>query len=443
MKVVINNPNDVAKSGSIEFVYDATGTKLRKTVKNKNDSVKETWDYVNGVEYKNQILQRVAHSEGAVVRNDFGQYQHEYVLRDHLGNTRVTFRDGENRGFESGWGRTAVPDPGYDDGIVTKEDIVQINNYYPFGLNMEGDWNGAQGRNKYQYNGKEWNDDFGLGWNDYGARFYDPSIARWSAVDLLSEKYLRWSPYNYCADNPVKFIDPNGMNLYLKNGNTEAFMDLIATAYESMKNGSLTLNFTKGEKYTQVTGKVGKGANAQGKLIGKLMGSSKNYLYEVSATVAGKNISGDMPKDAINLSKTPRGDDADAARRSAAEVKHWSDKSNGEMTQEFKNKMAAENALNYSLMNQAPEDDFFDAHILVKPFGSTPSEKEIFIGNKKGVSRSYFFFHEAAEAYFRTEAGMGLLPAHAQVVDKVDPLFQEPSVDSPLLIQLTNKMMPK
>jgi RHS repeat-associated protein len=78
---------------------------------------------------------------------------------------------------------------------------------------MEGDWNGAQGKNQYQYNGKELNNDFGLGWNDYGARFYDPAIARWTTVDPLAEKYNRWSGYNYCIGNPLKFIDPNGKSV--------------------------------------------------------------------------------------------------------------------------------------------------------------------------------------------------------------------------------------
>jgi RHS repeat-associated protein len=76
---------------------------------------------------------------------------------------------------------------------------------------MEGNWNGAQGNNKYQYNNKEWNDDFGLGWNDYGARFYDAALTRWTTIDPLTEMYFRWSPYHYAKENPIRYIDPNGM----------------------------------------------------------------------------------------------------------------------------------------------------------------------------------------------------------------------------------------
>ena len=63
----------------------------------------------------------------------------------------------------------------------------------------------------YKYNGKELDTKKGLNWYDYGARHYDAALGRFTTNDPLAEKYYSMSPYTYCADNPVKFIDPNGM----------------------------------------------------------------------------------------------------------------------------------------------------------------------------------------------------------------------------------------
>jgi RHS repeat-associated protein len=83
---------------------------------------------------------------------------------------------------------------------------------YPFGMEMEGTWAAQVGtENAYQYNGKELNDDLGLNLSDYGARWYDAALGRWWSADPLAEKYMPYSPYNYLLNNPMIFIDPNGM----------------------------------------------------------------------------------------------------------------------------------------------------------------------------------------------------------------------------------------
>ena len=49
---------------------------------------------------------------------------------------------------------------------------------------------------------------------DFGARMYNPTIARWTTADPMSEKYYGISPYVYCLGNPISIIDPNGMDIW-------------------------------------------------------------------------------------------------------------------------------------------------------------------------------------------------------------------------------------
>jgi len=174
----LNSPSKLTK-GTENFVYsyDAAGSKLTKTL---GSAVTE---YVDGIQYENGVLKFIQTEEGRILPNG-SSYIYEYFLEDHLGNTRAV--------------------------VDQSGTIKQIQDYYPFGMEMNQDNALNTAANLYKYNGKEKQVELGLDQQDYGARFYDAEIGRWHVVDPLAEQMRRHSPYNYAFDNPIRFIDPDG-----------------------------------------------------------------------------------------------------------------------------------------------------------------------------------------------------------------------------------------
>lgn len=99
-------------------------------------------------------------------------------------------------------------------------DIKSYTNYYPFGMKMPGRYGNDGDKYKYGFNGMESDDEMynqeGNSY-DFGARMYDSRIGRWLSVDPLSGKYPSLSPYNFVANSPLRFIDPNGKEIVNPN----------------------------------------------------------------------------------------------------------------------------------------------------------------------------------------------------------------------------------
>jgi len=201
---------DFGENGNITYIYNALGQKVRKDVCQGELHIKT--DYLNGFQYEDTRLEFFPTAEGYVKYTRIESAEHfnyVYNYTDHLGNIRLSY--------------------GLDQDNVLK--ILEENNYYPFGLKHDnyninrkqydqyGEFPILELQDcvncsyKYKYNGKELQDELGLNMYTYGFRDYDPAIGRWVCVDPLAEKSRRWSPYNYCVDNPIRFIDPDGREI--------------------------------------------------------------------------------------------------------------------------------------------------------------------------------------------------------------------------------------
>ncbi len=189
----LNLPTNITISnsehnGNISYIYDATGTKLRKIAAG-GSSV--TTDYADSFVYKNGTLEFFTHPEGYVEKEVDG-YKYVYQFKDHLGNIRLSYSDTNYNG------------------TITQDEIIEENNYYPFGLEHKGYNNVQLANHPYKYNGKEHQEELDLNWYDFGWRNFNPALGRWMNVDNLSEKYMSYSPYHYAGNNPILNFDIDG-----------------------------------------------------------------------------------------------------------------------------------------------------------------------------------------------------------------------------------------
>lgn len=112
-----------------------------------------------------------------------------------------------------------------------KDGKEKRDNYYPFGLTFNEYSRENSVPNRFKYNKKELQDDLSFNMYDYGARFYDPAIAKFSSIDPHTEKYSSWTPYLYAANDPVRYEDTNG------EGPGDAILGFVAAVADNVTGG--------------------------------------------------------------------------------------------------------------------------------------------------------------------------------------------------------------
>lgn len=181
------------------YVRTMNGLRLNKTL---------TRTYCGNYIYENNDFVQVLFDGGYITFNG-SDAEYHYYIQDHLGNNRIVAK---TRG---------IPE--------------QTNHYYPFGSLMGTSSDGDTQR--YKYNGKELDRMNGLDLYDYGARFYDG--IRFTTMDPLAEKYYSVSPYAYCANNPIRFIDPDGRIIVDDYGIIKDFQTYINNAMAKTEDLSM------------------------------------------------------------------------------------------------------------------------------------------------------------------------------------------------------------
>src|SRR5690606_2525387 len=227
----LNLPTEVVfNTGKISYTYDATGTRLVKKVEPTSGTTVTT-EYLGGFQYENSELKFFHQPEGFVQKEN-NQYIYHFIYKDHLGNNRLTYADLNG------------------DGEVTPGEIIEENNYYPFGLKHQGYNELAGDAHKYKVLNREYQRELGLNTIATDYRHYDAALGRFNNMDALSELAPSQTPYRYGFNNPVYWTDPTG--LFETYGAAKAFAmeeGIKEGTYriDALQSGGYVLSIISGE----------------------------------------------------------------------------------------------------------------------------------------------------------------------------------------------------
>ncbi len=260
----LNLPKTVSISnsegtGTIAYIYDATGAKQKKIV-TEGGSI--TTEYAGNYVYKNGNLEFFNQVEGIVEKEADG-YKYVYQFKDHLDNIRLSYKDANK------------------DGSITQNEIVQEKNYYPFGLTHKGYNNTILGtENNYKtFQGQEDEKELGKNTYAYQWRDYDPAIARFNKIDRFAIQYESHTPYGFTKNNPIRYREVAGDSIWTTSTVNKRGQTVITTHVTGKVLNTSDRNIDV-KKYAK---------QLSSKLSTALYGSDKenNTLYRADVQIEG------------------------------------------------------------------------------------------------------------------------------------------------------------
>ena len=204
-----------------------------------------------------------------------------FELSNHLGNVLVTVSD-----------RKAGVDSTSDGNIdYYTADVVNANDYYPFGMLMPERKYSVSDVYRYGFNGKE-NDNEVKGegnQQDYGMRIYDPRIGRFLSVDPLFREYAFNSVYSFAENEPISNVDLDGLE---KANSTSAAISTGVQKYTDEKKeqvkglGRFIYSWEPYKNSWNYIKNLGKSATGDKEAIHKVSTTTTNVLVNTSNSIA-------------------------------------------------------------------------------------------------------------------------------------------------------------
>ena len=250
----LNLPSLVMKtdlSDSARLVYLADGTQM-KTIEGDGHTIR----YRGSLIYKQNTEASGDTVVGALWDEGFTELSGSWwkgwttkdiwYVKDYLGNVREKYD---------------ITSSFTPNNALSRE--LSRSDYYPYGQRVDAStnpqsttygtaWNDLH---RKHFGGKEETGDAGLNLLDFGARYYDPYSFSWTSADPLAENSSNLTPYSFCGDNPVNYIDPEGKDWTRKFRRNTVIVSMKLysdrTSYPSAKQAADFWNKRKGDTYTR------------------------------------------------------------------------------------------------------------------------------------------------------------------------------------------------